>query len=152
MGYMEDNNMKKNFGIVVCDNLTDEEYELLRKMKRKHVADKYKIIITCERKDYDDLMHYGNHPEEGTSVGTFYFHNPDQLDLIVKAFEGLFYQMFVIGETERFGGGIVDDLIYEDWWNEGCCQVCECCFLRGGRKMKRDGISYYMCRKHLITD
>lgn len=139
--------MQKKFGIVKCDNLTDEECKLLRKMKRKHVADKYKIIITCERKDYDDLMHYGNYPEDGTPVGTFYFYNPDQLDLIVKAFEGLFYQVFTIGETERFGGGIVDDLIYEDWWNKECCQVCECCFLRGGTKIGEDGKLYYICRK-----
>lgn len=130
--------MRKYFGDIICDNLSDEEYIKLRKMKRRKERDIYKIIITSDRCSYGDLTELANHPERGKRVGTFYFRNPDELDLIVKAFEGLFYIVFKIKRLSELalmlrknGSGIVDSLIYEDWLDKGCCKICDLCFLRG---------------------
>lgn len=122
--------MKKIFGNILCDNLTDDEYITLRKLKRKSRTAGYKIVITSDRCDYDDIHELANYPERGRRVGTFYFSKPDELDLIVKAFEGLFYQLFKTGETERFDGGVLDSYVYEGWWDIECPRVCEFCFLR----------------------
>ena len=138
--------MEKKFSGLLFDNLTDKEYEDLRKMKRRRKFSQYKIIITSDRCDYDNLSELADNPELGKRVGTFYFSNPNELELILKAFEGLFYQLFKIGATDRMGGGVVDDLVYEDWWDEECCKVCECCFLRGST-YEKDGESFYTCRK-----
>lgn len=142
--------MGKKFSTLLCDNLTDSEYVSLRKMKRQRKTrcnpSQYKIIITQDRCDYDNLSELADHPEKGCRVGTFYFSTPNQLDLILKAFEGLFYQMFQIAESNRFGGGIVDDSIYEEWWDEECCCVCESCFLRG-EMTQIDDKWHYKCRK-----
>ena len=108
--------MEKKFAGLIFDNLTDNEYEQLRKMKCKKKNSQYKIIITSDRCDYDDLSELMNYPELGKRVGTFYFNYPEELELILKAFEGLFYQLFKINETERMGGGVMDDLVFEDWW------------------------------------
>ena len=140
--------MEKKFAGLIFDNLTDNEYEQLRKMKRKKKNSQYKIIITSDRCDYDDLSELSNYPELGKRVGTFYFSYPGKLELILKAFEGLFYQLFKINETERMGGGVVDDLVFEDWWDEECCEVCECCFLRG-ETYEVDEKFYYTCKKGL---
>ena len=138
--------MEKKFTDLIFDNLTDNEYEQLRKMKRKKKNSQYKIIITSDRCDYDDLSELMNYPELGKRVGTFYFSYPDELELILKAFEGLFYQLFKINETERMGGGVMDYSVFDDWWGEDCCEVCECCFLRG-ETYEADGKYYYTCRK-----
>lgn len=122
--------MRKFFGDILCDNLTNEEYIKLRKMKRRKELDNYKIVITSDRRSYDDLTELANYPERGKRVGTFYFRNPDELDLIVKAFEGLFYQLFKIDATERFDGGVLDSYVYEGWLDIECPKVCEFCFLR----------------------
>lgn len=118
----------------VCDNLKDDEFVTLLKLKRRNRSirnpSKYKIDITSEKADYDNLMEYAEYPERGERIGTFYFNNPDQLDLICKAFEGLFYQLFRVDKTERMGYGVFDDAVFEDWWNEECCHVCKYCFLR----------------------
>ena len=108
--------MEKKFSGLLFNNLTDTEYTNLRKMKRKRKYSRYKIIITSDRRDYDDLSELMNYPELGKRVGTFYFNYPEELELILKAFEGLFYQLFKINETERMGGGVMDDLVFEDWW------------------------------------
>lgn len=47
--------MRKFFGDILCDNLTNEEYIKLRKMKRRKELDNYKIVITSDRRSYDDL-------------------------------------------------------------------------------------------------
>lgn len=122
--------MRKYFGDIICDNLSDEEYIKLRKMKRRKKRDNYKIVITSDRCSYDDLTELANHPERGKRVGTFYFRNPDELDLIVKAFEGLFYITFEADFQMRMGSGVVDSLIYEDL-DRGCCKICDLCFMRG---------------------
>ena len=138
--------MEKKFSGLLFDNLTDKEYEDLRKMKRRRKFSQYKIIITSDRCDYDNLSELADNPASGKRVGTFYFSNPNELELILKAFEGLFYQLFKIDTICRMGGGVVDDLVYEDWWDEECCEVCECCFLRGST-YEKDGESFYTCRK-----
>lgn len=142
--------MKKFFSNLICDNLSDTEYARLRELKRQQKTktnpSKFKIIITQDRRDYDNLSELMNYPERGSRVGTFYFTNPDDLDLILKAFEGLFYQLFAVGETERFGGGVVDYSIYEDWWDTECIGVCENCFLRG-YSVEKNGAWYYTCKK-----
>ena len=138
--------MEKKFSGLLFDNLTDKEYEDLRKMKRRRKISQYKIIITSDRCDYDNLSELADDPSLGKRVGTFYFSNPNELELILKAFEGLFYQLFKINETERMGSGVMDDLVFEDWWDEECCTVCECCFLRGSTK-EVDGKYYYTCKK-----
>lgn len=122
--------MKKKFGKIIFEDLTDEEYVKLQKMRRKRKKTQYKIIITSDRRDYDDLSELMNNPELGSRVGTFYFNRPEELELILKAFEGLFYQLFKIDEAERMGGGVMDYQVFDDWWNEECCKVCENCFLR----------------------
>lgn len=127
---MDKNKKDKCFGGIVCDNITDAEYKILRKMKHRKIYGKYKIVITSDRCDYDDIHELANYPERGKRVGTFYFSKPDELDLVVKAFEGLFYQLFKIGETERFDGGVLDSYVYEGWLDIECPQVCEFCFLR----------------------
>lgn len=142
--------MKKNFADFICDNFTDEEYVTLRKLKRrkrtKSNPSLYKIVITADRWDYDDLSELADHPEKGFRVGTFYFYNPNQLDLIVKAFEGSFYQLFLVDETERVDGGVLEDSVFEYyWWDKECCGVCECCFLR---KDAVDG--KWACRKENV--
>ena len=138
--------MEEKFSGLLFDNLTDKEYEDLRKMKRRRKISQYKIIITSDRCDYDNLSELANDPSLGKRVGTFYFSNPNELELILKAFEGLFYQLFKINETKRMGSGVMDDLVFEDWWDEECCTVCECCFLRGSTK-EVDGKYYYTCKK-----
>ena len=138
--------MEKKFSGLLFDNLTDKEYEDLRKMKRKRKISQYKIIITSDRCDYDDLSELADDPSLGKRVGTFYFSNPNELELILKAFEGLFYQLFRVGATDRMGGGVVDDLVYEDWWDEECGKVCEYCFLRGST-YEKDGKFFYTCKK-----
>lgn len=138
--------MEKKFSGLLFDNLTDKEYEDLRKMKRKRKISQYKIIITSDRCDYDDLSELMNYPELGKRVGTFYFNYPGELELILKAFEGLFYQLFKINETERMGSGVMDDLVFEDWWDEECCTVCGCCFLRGST-YEENGKSFYTCKR-----
>ena len=138
--------MEKKFSGLLFDNLTDTEYANLRKMKRRRKISQYKIIITSDRCDYDNLSELADDPSLGKRVGTFYFNYPGELELILKAFEGLFYQLFKINETERMGSGVMDDLVFEDWWDEECCTVCECCFLRGSTK-EVDGKYYYTCKK-----
>ena len=138
--------MEKKFSGLLFNNLTDTEYTKLRKMKRKRKYSRYKIIITSDRCDYDDLSELMNYPELGKRVGTFYFNYPEELELILKAFEGLFYQLFKISETYCMGGGVVDDLVFEHWWDEECCTVCACCFLRGSIK-EVNGKYYYTCKK-----
>ena len=138
--------MEKKFSGLLFDNLTDKEYANLRKMKRRRKISQYKIIITSDRCDYDNLSELADDPSLGKRVGTFYFSNPNELELILKAFEGLFYQLFKINETERMGSGVMDDLVFEDWWDEECCTVCGCCFLRGSTK-EVDGKYYYTCKK-----
>lgn len=138
--------MEKKFSGLLFDNLTDKEYEDLRKMKRRRKISQYKIIITSDRCDYDNLSELADDPSLGKRVGTFYFNYPGELELILKAFEGLFYQLFKISEMERMGSGVMDDLVFEDWWDEECCTVCECCFLRGSTK-EVDGKYYYTCKK-----
>lgn len=110
--------MRKYFADLECDNLTDEEYITLRKLLRRKTNDKYKVIITGDRCDYDNLSELAEYPERGTRIGTFYFSNKMELDLILAAFEGLFYQFFRIGVPERIGGGVVDDLIFENMEEE----------------------------------
>ena len=54
--------MEKKFSGLLFDDLTDTEYTNLRKMKRKRKHSMYKIVITSDRCDYDDLselMNYG---------------------------------------------------------------------------------------------
>ena len=138
--------MEKKFSGLLFDDLTDKEYANLRKMKRRRKISQYKIIITSDRCDYDNLSELADDPSLGKRVGTFYFNYPEELELILKAFEGLFYQLFKINETERMGSGVMDDLVFEDWWDEECCTVCECCFLRGSTK-EVDGKYYYTCKK-----
>lgn len=138
--------MGYKFGEIIIDNLNEEDLKKLIKMKRKHKLDEYKIVITSDRKDYDDLMELANYPERGRRVGTFYFNSPSQLEIVLHAFEGLFYQLFKLNETERFGAGIMDDLVFEDWWDESCYGVCEYCFLRN--KSIRNGNNWhYTCRR-----
>ena len=115
-------------------------------MKRKKKYSQNKIIITSDRCDYDNLSELMNYPELGKRVGTFYFSYPNELELILKAFEGLFYQLFKIDETKRMGSGVMDDLVFEDWWDEECCEVCECCFLRGS-VTEIDEKYFYTCKK-----
>ena len=138
--------MEKKFAGLFFDNLTSVEYDKLRRMKRKKKNSQYKIIITSDRCDYDDLSELMNYPELGRKVGTFYFSYPEELELILKAFECLFYQLFKIGITDRMGGGVMDYSVFDDWWDEECCGVCECCFLRG-KSYEVDGKFYFTCRK-----
>ncbi len=142
--------MEKRFSGICFDNISDENFVKLRKMQRRRKTKQYpsiyKIIITCDRCDYDNLSELANNPEKGKRVGTFYFSNPDDLEMILAAFEGLFYQLFKIGEEKRMGSGVVDDLIWEDWWDIECPCVCEKCFLRNETVGNQ-----YTCKRGNVT-
>lgn len=127
--------MTKSMEYFIEDNISTEEYKELIKLKRRRKTNLnpslYKIIVTADRCDYDNLSELADHPEKGKRIGTFYFSNPNQLDLIVKAFEGLFYQLFLVDGIERVDGGVLEDSVFEYyWWDKECCGVCEQCFLR----------------------
>lgn len=111
-------------------------------MRSKKGKTEYKIIITVDRRDYDNLSELMNNPELGKRIGTFYFNKPDELELILKAFEGLFYQMLIFETFDKMGGEVMDYMVFEDWWHDECCKVCELCFLR-----IKDGNYYYECMK-----
>lgn len=105
--------------------------ECLEKIRNRRKG-RYKVIITGDRKDYDNLSELVDHPEKGVFMDCLYLDNPDELEPIVAVYEGLFYQLFDTkeSETERMGGGVVDNSIWEDWWDKDCCGVCQFCFLR----------------------
>ena len=114
--------MEKRFGTVLCNNLSDDEYNLLQERTREMIdVDEYKIVITSGRSDCNNLS---------DSTAIFYFYKPHVLDLILKAFEGRFYQLYRIGEKEPFGEGVVDNLIYNNWSDLKCPSICQFCFLR----------------------
>ena len=113
------------------------------KNKRKG---RYLIIITGDRCDNDDLSELMNYPERGEFLDKIAFNTPDELEPIVSVYEGMFYQLFDMEKstTERISGGVIDDSIWEDWWDEECPVVCEFCFLRIKNNTENFG-----CRKGL---
>lgn len=117
--------MEKKFGTVLCDNLSNDEYNLLQERTHKmDDVDEYKIVITSCRSDSDILL------ESENPIAIFYFYRPFELDLILKAFEGQFYHLFRIGEEEPFCKGVLDNHIYDNWANTDCYGFCQFCFLR----------------------
>ncbi len=139
---------KNTFGDILINNLSNDELGKLWKMKRRTIKSLYKIIITSDRCDYDNLTELSNFPEKGHKVGTFYYSYPYQLDLISKAFEGLFYQNIKLETEERIGAGILDCAIYDDWLDEECCCVCDGCFLKN-YPIVIHGESFWTCKKEL---
>ena len=107
---------------------------------------RYLIIVTGDRCDNDDLSELMNYPERGEFLDRIAFDTPDELEPIVSVYEGMFYQLFDTEKstTERIGIGVIDDLIWEDWWNEECPVVCKFCFLR-----IKNNTANYGCRKGL---
>lgn len=103
--------MKKIFDNISCYNLLDEDCKNLVKMRHRRKNSKYKIIVTSDRCDYDNLSELADYPERGKKVGTFYYNNLEEAKLIIKCFEGLFYQLFEVERTERIGSGVLDDFI-----------------------------------------
>ena len=47
-------------------------------------------------------------------IATFYFAYPHELVVLVKAFEGLFYQLFAVDSDIRIGSGVLDDNVFDD--------------------------------------
>lgn len=47
-------------------------------------------------------------------IGIFYFAYPHELGVLVKAFEGLFYQLFAVDSDIRIGSGVLDDSVFDD--------------------------------------
>ena len=74
----------------------------------------HRIVITGDRCDYDDLSELANYPEHGKMIGIFYFAYPHELGVLVKAFEGLFYQLFAVDSDIRIGSGVLDDNVFDD--------------------------------------
>ena len=124
-----------------------DKIDKLRKRRRtKNNPSRYKIIITGDRCDNDNLSELGEYPERGKRIATFYFSTPDQLDLILAEYEGLFYQLYEVDSLERKGYGVFDDNVSDDWWDDECCCVCDRCFLRETR-VKIKGRYYWTCRR-----
>lgn len=114
--------MSKVFNGIPYDYISDNDYISLNKLRRRNSSksnhSKYKIIITSDRCDYDDLEELANHPEKGRRVCTLYFSKLSELKLIVNSFEGLFYRLFIFSNRynnpEKIGYGIVNSQIQED--------------------------------------
>ena len=97
------------------DGLSESEITMLRRMKEKKTnLPSYRIVITGDRCDYDDLSELANHPERGKMIGIFHFAYPHELIVLVKAFEGLFYQLFAVDSDIRIGSGVLDDSVFDD--------------------------------------
>lgn len=52
--------MKKIFDNISCYNLSDENCKNLVKMRHRRKNSKYKIIVTSDRCDYDNLSELAN--------------------------------------------------------------------------------------------
>ena len=130
----------KKFGKYEFDELSDDQYIQLKKLKSrrntKSNPSQYKIVITGDRCDYDNLSELMNHPERGGRVGTFYFRTPDQMEQILDAFEGLFFRLFRLPDMEYLDGGVLDELIYENWATNKCCHDCEFCFFKNKNRFQ----------------
>ena len=136
---------KRTANKLLKQGYSNEYLEKCLEIKNKRKG-RYLIIVTGDRCDYDDLSELMNYPERGEFLDKIAFDTPDELEPIVSTYEGMFYQLFDREKsiTEKIGGGVVDDSIWEDWWNEECQIVCKFCFLR----LKND-TENYGCRKEL---
>ena len=83
----------------------------------------YRLVITQEWEDYDDLSFYAENPEEGIVVADLIIKGVSDLEKANEEYEGLFYQIFKKGEDERFDSGVFA-------WNPVCdgivCEGIEC--------------------------
>ncbi|MCD8109358.1 MAG: hypothetical protein LUE14_04565 [Clostridiales bacterium] len=104
----------------------------------------YKIVLTGDKDGYS-ISHLAEHPGDGEPLDTIYFCHPDQLDEIVAAYEGLFYQLFDIHFSYDLpvSAGTVDNLVWEMWLDDACTGKCRDCFLRIAH-----GDGKYGCRKN----
>lgn len=97
------------------DGLSESETTMLHRMEEKKTSlPSYRIVITGDRCDYDDLSELANYPERGKMIGIFYFAYPHELGVLVKSFEGLFYQLFAVDSDIRIGSGVLDDNVFDD--------------------------------------
>lgn len=147
-------------------NFTEDELDMRNKLYKERNLASYKIVITQEHYDrkrkhadaappYDNyLAYFSDFPEDGDYVDTIYFYEPWQYNLIVKLYEGLFYQLFDLKTGKRIGYGSFDpDSPVEDIRGSGtgeCCNVCELCFWRGMlykeiTVVEKHGESYFYC-------
>ena len=95
---------------------------------------RFKMVITGDRKDYDDLSELAEHPERGVYLDTQYFDYPDQAVRICDTYEGYFYRLY--SGDELIDSGTVDvdfvfDAVREATKHDSCCKVCKFCFFRG---------------------
>lgn len=105
---------KSNYNGFLNDGLSKNEIKMIHRMEKKTSLSSYRIVITGDRCDYDDLSELANYPERGKMIGTFYLVCPHQLSVILKAFEGLFYQLFAVNSDIRIGSGVLDDSVFDD--------------------------------------
>jgi hypothetical protein len=57
---------------------------------------KYRIVITSEREDYDDLSQYADNPESGFIEAIHWFDYLWQIEGLLCKYEGLFYILSVV--------------------------------------------------------
>lgn len=69
---------------------------------------RFKIIITGDREDYDDLSELAEHPERGVYLDTQYFDCPEQAEKICNTYEGYFYRLYDNGDLIDSGVVCVD--------------------------------------------
>ncbi len=119
------------------------ENDLKIKSRRKG---QYKIVITGDRSDDKySLYDLANDPSLGIYMDSIAFDTPDQLDVILDAYEGLFYRLFD-KNGEEMGSGMVESAVYNDWWDIiECRRECQMCFLH----IKETG-AMWGCMKALV--
>lgn len=69
---------------------------------------RFKIVITGDRKDYDDLSELMYNPELGVEIDEICFDTLSQLEEIIEVYEGLFYVLSDNESLEVIGKGILD--------------------------------------------
>ena len=125
------------------DNAEVERFMTLK----SHRKGRFKIVITGDRKDFDDLSELANHPERGVYVDTQFFNYPDEAEAICDIYEGYFYLLY--DKDTLIDSGVVSvDFIYDAVQNTAnyeCGGVCELFFFRRLSHFK--GIPGYYCGK-----
>lgn len=53
-------------------------------------------------------------PQIGKKITALYFSSKEQLEMILKAYEGLYYQLFYVDSTDVRGFGVLSKQIFDE--------------------------------------